>query len=87
MEPTVRGFLRTLEKAHEMTRDRSSPPPYPYDESTGRITLPPEIREELRRLVSEGNKIEAVKRVTKLTGAGLRASKDYVDDLYRPGRH
>jgi ribosomal protein L7/L12 len=28
-----------------------------------------------------GNKIEAVKRVTELTGVGLRVSKDYVDNL------
>ncbi|MGQ0603159.1 MAG: ribosomal protein L7/L12 [Anaerolineales bacterium] len=32
-------------------------------------------------LVIDGNKIEAVKRVTELTGAGLRQAKDYVDHL------
>jgi len=32
-------------------------------------------------LVLTGQGVEAVKRVTELTGAGLRVSKDYVDSL------
>jgi ribosomal protein L7/L12 len=45
------------------------------------ITLPKEVERQLRRLVAEGNKVEAVRQVTRLTGAGLRVSKDYVDSL------
>ena len=43
--------------------------------------MPYNIQEELRRLVLAGSKAETVKRVTELTGAGLRISKDYVDGL------
>jgi ribosomal protein L7/L12 len=43
--------------------------------------LPAQIERELRRLVSTGNKVEAMQRVISLTGAGLRVSKDYVDTL------
>jgi ribosomal protein L7/L12 len=56
-------------------------PPYPYDKKTDTITLPAEIEQDLRRLVSTGKQIEAVKRVIHLTGAGLKVSKDYVDRL------
>ena len=48
------------------------------------IRLPPDIEDELRVLVQMGKKVEAVKRVTELTGAGLRVSKDYVDGLVKP---
>jgi ribosomal protein L7/L12 len=60
---------------------KKSTPPYPYNKRTDTITLPPEIEKELRQLVLSGNKIEAMRRVLKLTGAGLRVSKDYLDSL------
>jgi ribosomal protein L7/L12 len=63
---------------------KKSAPPYPYDQRTDTITLPPEIEKELRQLVMSGNIILAVQRVRELTGAGLKVSKDYVDSL--PGR-
>ncbi|MCI0477124.1 MAG: hypothetical protein L0Y55_12815 [Anaerolineales bacterium] len=52
-----------------------------YDARTQTINLPPEIQNEIRRLIATGNKIEAVKRVLELTGAGLYISKQYVDNL------
>ena len=55
--------------------------PYPYDKQTGQIKLPQEIEREIRQLVQSGQKIEAMKRVLDLTGAGLRYSKDYVDQF------
>ena len=58
-------------------------PLYPYDPKTNAIQLPQNAEQELRLLVLTGNKVEAVKRVTELTGAGLRVSKDYVDNLAR----
>jgi ribosomal protein L7/L12 len=58
-----------------------SKPPYPYDPVTGTILLPDSIKEELRRMIARGEKIEAMKRVLELTGAGLKISKDYVDGL------
>ena len=60
-----------------------SKPPYPYDQVTGTILLPDPIKEELRRMIARGEKIEAMKRVLELTGAGLKISKDYVDELAR----
>jgi hypothetical protein len=58
-------------------------PLFPYDAKTGVIRLPPNIEEELRHGVLTGKLVEAVKRVTELTGAGLRVSKDYVDSLVK----
>jgi ribosomal protein L7/L12 len=52
-----------------------------FDARTQTITLPSEIENEIRRLIAAGNKIEAVKRVLELTGAGLYISKQYVDNL------
>jgi|GEM_PF-1259620 len=52
-----------------------------YDARTETITLPPEIKDEIRRLIAAGNKIEAIKRVQELTRAGLYLSKRYVDNL------
>ena len=51
------------------------------DKNTDAITLPAAIEEELRGLVSRDKKTEAMKLVTHLTGADLRAAKDYVDSL------
>ena len=76
----LRAFLFLLEKIFKIVRKRSIPP-YPYDKPTKTIFLPTNIEKELRHLVLTGNKVEAVKRVTRLTGAGLRVSKDYVDNL------
>jgi hypothetical protein len=62
---------------------KPSTPPYPDHKRTGVITLPPEVEQEIRQLVQNGNKIEALQRVLHLTGAGLKLSKDYVDNLGR----
>ena len=60
---------------------KRSIPPFPYDKNTDTIILPTDIEKEIRHLASAGDKVEAVKRVMKLTGAGLKVSKDYVDSL------
>ncbi len=52
-----------------------------YNKTTNTITLPAQIDKELHGLVAVDKHVEAVKRVTRLTGAGLRVSKDYVDQL------
>ncbi|MEM7536783.1 MAG: hypothetical protein AAF639_31680 [Chloroflexota bacterium] len=74
-------FLKTIDDLFEQGRDTSTPPPYPYDKTTNTIRLPKKIVRELRRLLNKGQKPQAMKRVAKLTGAGLRVSKDYVDEL------
>ncbi len=83
--PGHNAFLEMLEEFFEATRPKVTPS-YPYDGRTNKIELPMEIEKELLRLLSTGNKAEAVKRVTRLTGAGLRVSKDYVDTLARTKR-
>jgi ribosomal protein L7/L12 len=78
-EPDI---LDVLERIFEVLRDKTTPP-FPYDKKTHAIRLPVEVETELRRLVSKGDRIEAIKYVTRLTGAGLRVSKAYVDTLDR----
>ncbi len=78
--PEVEAFLAGLEEAFERTREKTVAL-YPYNKQTNTIVLPPDVEKTLRYLVLTGNKIEAVKRDTQLTGAGLRLSKDYVDNL------
>lgn len=46
-----------------------------------KIKLPPEVEIKLSKLIREGKKIEAMKEVLDLTGAGLKLAKDYVDEL------
>ena len=78
-EPPI---LAMLEEAFATFRTKVKPR-FPYDAKTDVICLPPNIVEELRHLILTGKKVEAFKRVTELTGAGLRVSKDYVDSLAR----
>ena len=58
------------------------PPLYPVDPATHVINLPADVVHELFHL-AESNRVEAVKRVRELTGAGLKAAQDYVDALDR----
>ena len=78
--PILKAILVVLEKIFVMIRKKAAYP-FPYNENTNTISLPVQIERELRGLVSTGNKVEAMKRVIRLTGAGLRVSKDYVDKL------
>lgn len=50
-----------------------------YGQSTP--TLPFDAEQEIRRLLTNGDKIQAIKRVRELTGLGLKEAKDYVDSL------
>jgi len=67
-------------KQSRRTRTNEKSAPYPYDEKV-EIQLPPEIEQEIKALVKNGQKIEAVLKVLNLTKAGLKISKDYVDGL------
>jgi ribosomal protein L7/L12 len=78
--PVLQVILVVLEKVFALLRKKAVYP-FPYNESTHTISLPAQIERELRGLISTGNKAEAMKRVISLTGAGLRVSKDYVDQL------
>ena len=78
-EPPI---LKTLESLYEQERPKIKPA-YPYDRKRNKIRLPDEIIADLKFLLLAGNKVAAVKRVAELTGAGLRMSKDYVDNLIK----
>ena len=79
--PVLQALLVVLEAVFALLRNKSAVYPYPYNARTHTISLPAPIERELRHLVSSGKKVEAMKRVISLTGAGLRVSKDYVDRL------
>ena len=64
-----------------MFRKQPYLPAYPYDKTTDIITLPADVETRIRRIAAAGNKVDAVKEVSLLTGAGLRLSKRYVDKL------
>jgi hypothetical protein len=76
-------LLDKLEQLFELHREPNPAPPYPYNEKQNLIRIPEEIEQQLRKLVHSGQKVEAIRQVTKLTGAGLRVSKDYVDSLIK----
>ena len=78
--PVLQALLVVLEKVFALLRKKAVYP-FPYSEKTNTIRLPAQIERELRGLISTGKKVEAMKRVISLTGAGLRVSKDYVDQL------
>ena len=80
MDSGVKKFLEYLDKEFQ-ARQNNPNPPYPYNRDTNTIVLPSEINLELESMLKRGEKVETVKRVTRLTGAGLRISKDYVDDM------
>ena len=73
-------ILKVLDELYEKHRKKIKPL-YPYEKKTNKIQLPDEIVADLKFLILAGNKVEALKRVAELTGAGLRVSKDYVDEL------
>ena len=76
-EPSI---LKALDQLYEKHR-KEIKPLYPYHKKTNTIHLPDEILADLKFLLLAGNNVEALKRVAELTGAGLRMSKDYVDNL------
>lgn len=76
-EPPI---LKAIKELYEKER-RKVTPLYPFDKKTGKIKLPEDIIADLKFFWLVDNKPAAVKRVAELTGAGLRVSKDYVDNL------
>ncbi|ELS04789.1 hypothetical protein Xen7305DRAFT_00045250 [Xenococcus sp. PCC 7305] len=74
-------LLDQLEKLNSLQKDNSKKYPYPYDEKQGIIRIPKTVEKELKKLIKNGKKIEAMKQVRDLTGSSLRVSKDYIDFL------
>ena len=73
-------ILNALDELYEKERKKIVPL-YPFDKTKGKIELPEEVIADLKFLLLAGNKPATIKRVAELTGAGLRMSKDYVDNL------
>ncbi len=86
IEPVLRLCLLVLDKLFSLTRSNVTPL-YPYDTTSQTICLPDSVNKEIRRLVASGNTVEAVKLVSRLTGAGLRVSKTYIDELAEPRKN
>ncbi|MEI7996281.1 MAG: hypothetical protein WCH01_15400 [Methylococcaceae bacterium] len=80
IKPFFEACLWSLDKLFEITRKRVVPS-YPYNRETRKINLPRNIENEIYQMAINGDKPKAIKQVTKLTGAGLIVSKDYVDNL------
>ena len=80
LKPFFEVFLWSLDKLFQITRKRVEPT-YPYDRKTRKIILPKNIENEIYQMAIKTDKPKAIKKVTELTGAGLRVSKDYVDNL------
>ncbi len=80
LKPFFEAFLWSLDKLFEVIRKKVEPT-YPYDKETKQIRLPNNIENEIYQMALKEDKPKVVKKVTELTGAGLKVSKDYVDNL------
>ena len=56
-------------------------PLHPYDKQTDTISLPLEIEKEVKDIALSQGVPLAMRKVMDLTGAGLKVSKDYIDNL------
>ncbi len=61
-------------------------PLYPYDKSTDTISLPPALEKDILNLALAKGVPIAMKKVMELTGAGLKVSKNYIDNLLEKNR-
>jgi len=61
-------------------------PLFPYDKRTDTISLPAEIEKEVKNIALTKSVPLAMKRVMNLTGAGLKVSKNYIDNLLQRHR-
>jgi large subunit ribosomal protein L7/L12 len=56
---------------------RTVPPAAPG----GPMSLPPEVEAEVRALIAQGMKINAIKRVREVTRSGLKEAMDFVEQM------
>ncbi len=78
----LNAFLWVLDRIFEITR-KEIRPEYPYSKETREIQLPIKVGREIYLIAKQKGKIKAVMKVTALTGAELRISKDYVENLLK----
>lgn len=67
----AKQFVDTLEQGAQVSQTST----------TSNATLSAEHILQIRELIKQGHKIEAIKRVRELTGIGLREAKSFVDSL------
>lgn len=60
---------------------QASPPHFGVPLPSGVQAVPPEVEAELRQLVAEGQKIQAIKRFREITLCSLADAKDRVERL------
>jgi ribosomal protein L7/L12 len=63
------------------SRDLIAPPPPRSAGAASAADLPPEIASEVRALIADRRKIEAIRRVRAATGLGLAEAKDLVERM------
>ena len=51
-----------------------------------KVEIEDPLHHELRRLVGEGKKLEAIKRAREVTGLSLRAAKEAVEEIEREAK-
>lgn len=85
------GFFWMLGRRSAAGRDLTAPPPraaaqpYPVYSGAPPAGIPPELEPELRQLLAENRKIEAIKRLREATRSGLAEAKNLVDALEARG--
>lgn len=77
LEDQVRQLTQLV---RSLTTD-ADPGTWPAVPTGGDIATQPDWLFEVQALVSQGKKIEAIKRTREATGLGLKEAKDYVDGL------
>ena len=65
---------------HSLTSD-SAPGTWPAVPSSGNLAEQPDWLFEVRSLLAQGKKIDAIKRAREAAGLGLKEAKDYVEGL------
>ena len=71
-----------LKEAKDYVEALPHAPPLGQVVPVGQVQPPThDVEREARRLLKDGGKIAAIKRVRELTGLGLKEAKDYVDSL------
>lgn len=71
----LRGGWRRQERDSLMDLSAAAP------RSTAKAVPPLELEAQVRAMLANGEKIEAIKLVREATGLGLKEAKDYVEGL------
>ncbi len=76
--------MKNKQKTSQSPSNVKSAFPYPYDKKTDTVSLPPEVEKDIVNTALAKGVPKAMQKVMELTGAGLKVSKDYVDNLFAP---